>query len=92
MPREVMTMRLDRTTRRRLDAIARRSGRTPSAVARAALDAWLDGEEGRAGENPYALVADLLGCVSGGDPARSTRGARAIAEALRQRKRRRKKR
>lgn len=89
MPREIMTLRLDRSTRRRLDAVARRSGRTPSAVARAALESWLDGDDGRVAEMPHALVADLIGCVSGGDPRRSTRGARAIADALRRARRRR---
>lgn len=85
MPRDLMTIRLDRSTRRRLGVVARKRGRTASEVARAALDVWLDAEEGQAGTNPYLAVADLIGCVRGGDPGRSTRGAAVIAKTLRRR-------
>jgi len=71
-----MTIRLDPETRLRLASASRRRGRTPSAVTRAALAAWLDGEEGAAGLAPYEAVVDLLGYVRGGDPGRSTRRAR----------------
>jgi hypothetical protein len=85
MPRDLMTIRLDRSTRRRLSVVARKRGRTASEVARAALDSWLEGEEGQAGANPYLAIADLIGCVRGGDPGRSTRGAAFIAKTLRRR-------
>lgn len=88
MPRDVMTMRLDAATRVRLKAVARRRGRTPSAIARAALEAWLDGEQGLAGATPQEAIADLIGSVRGGDPGRSTRGAREIARGIRARRRR----
>jgi predicted transcriptional regulator len=65
MARDLMTIRVDRRTRTRLAAASRRRGRTPSAVARAALDAWLDAEDERAGQAPYEAIADLIGCVRG---------------------------
>jgi len=83
-----MTIRLDPETRLRLASASRRRGRTPSAVARAALAAWLDGEEGAAGLAPYEAVVDLLGCVRGGDPKRSTRRVREIRDVRRSRGRR----
>jgi len=84
MARELMTLRLDTAVRRRLGSAARRSGRTASELARSALEAYLDREDGRQ-EAPYELVRDLVGCVRGGDPRRSTRGARGIAAALKKR-------
>jgi hypothetical protein len=87
-----MTMRLDAATRLRLRAVARRRGRTPSEIARSALEAWLDGELGLAGASPQEAMADLIGSVRGGAPGRSTRGARGIAKAIRARRRRAKKR
>lgn len=92
MPRDVMAIRVDRKTRMRLVAASRRQGRTPSALARAALDAWLDAERERAGRAPYEAMSDLIGCVRGGDPMRSTRGGRWIGELLRGRGRRRRRR
>ena len=84
MAREsMMTIRLDRRTRVKLDSAARRRGRTPSAVARAAIEAWLYSDEDAAGAAPYDAVVDLIGCVRGGDPGRSTTGARVIADRLR---------
>lgn len=85
MARNLMTIRVEPRTRARLAAAAKRSGRTPSAVARIALDAWLDGEGRARSAAPYETVADLIGCIQGEDPKRSTRGARRIAEALRAR-------
>ena len=84
MARELMTLRLDAAIRRRLGSVARRSGRTPSELARKALEAFLEREDARQ-EAPYELVRDLVGCVRGSDPGRSTRGARSIATALRKR-------
>lgn len=84
-----MTIRLDTSTRRRLASVAKRRGRTASALARDALEAWLASEAGVGGGGPYEAVADLIGCVRGGDPGRSTRGGRAIAAALRARRARR---
>jgi len=85
MARASMTIRLDPQTRIRLASASRRRGRTPSALARAALTAWLDGEEGTAGMAPYEAVVDLIGCVRGGDPKRSIRRASEIRDALRRR-------
>jgi hypothetical protein len=86
MARNLMTIRVEPRTRARLAAAAKRSGRTPSAVARIALDAWLEGDSRARAAAPYDLVADLIGSIRGGDPKRSTRSARRIAEALRARR------
>jgi len=88
MPRQNMTIRLDEETRTRLVSAARRRRKTPSAVVRAALDAWLADDDAIAGSSPYEVVSDLVGCVRGGDPRRSISSARAIRDALRDRGRR----
>jgi predicted transcriptional regulator len=88
MARDVMTLRLERTTRRRLQAAAKRRRVTPSAAARTALEHWLLAEE-REEARPYDAMADLLGAVRGGDPGRSTRGSKWISGAPRSRARRR---
>ncbi|HSD67109.1 MAG TPA: hypothetical protein VLF95_10435 [Vicinamibacteria bacterium] len=79
MPREVMTIRLDRTLRLRLQAAARRRGVTPSAAARVALEGWLKTEEREARARPFEALVDLIGSVRGGEGARSTRGPRWMA-------------
>jgi hypothetical protein len=86
MPKEVMTVRLDRRVRLRLAAAARRRGRTASDLTRAALEDWLDAQEREPGATPYEAAVDLIGSVRGGDKRRSQRGARAIAAALRGRR------
>jgi predicted transcriptional regulator len=73
MPREVMTIRLDRSFRLRLQAAAKRRSVTPSAAARVALEGWLAADEQQARSRPFDALADLIGSVRGGDPARSTR-------------------
>lgn len=85
MPREIMTIRLDRTFRQRLQAVAKRRRGTPSAVARAALEGWLEAEERAASARPFEALADLIGSVRGGDRGRSTRGRDWIARQLRSR-------
>ena len=70
-----MTIRVDRTFRSRLRAVAKRRRVSPSAAARLALEDWLQSEEGSAGARPYDAIADLIGSVRGGDPGRSTRRA-----------------
>jgi hypothetical protein len=82
MAREVMTIRLDRTFRLRLRAAAKRRSATPSAVARVALEGWLEAEERAARARPYEALADLLGSVRGADRRRSTRGREWIARQL----------
>jgi hypothetical protein len=85
MARDVMAVRLDRATRLRLGAAAKRRRLTPSAAARAALEHWLEAEERSDSARPYDAMVDLLGSVRGGDRGRSTRGAEWIAGALRRR-------
>ena len=70
-----MTIRVDRTFRARLWAVAKRRRVSPSAAARLALEDWLLSEEGSAGARPYDAIADLIGSVRGGAPGRSTRRA-----------------
>jgi hypothetical protein len=82
MAREVMTIRLDRTFRSRLQVAAKRRRVTPSAAARVALESWLAGETRAADARPYDEIADLVGSVRGGDRRRSTRGRDWIAGQL----------
>jgi hypothetical protein len=86
MPREVMTIRIDRAFRRRLQAAAKRRSVTPSAATRVALESWLRAEERQAQARPFEALADLIGCVRGGDRGRSSRGRRWIAGQLRSRR------
>lgn len=83
MARDMMAVRLDRTTRLRLRVAAKRRRLTQSAVARTALEHWLEAEERSEEARPYDAIVDLLGSVRGGDRGRSTRGAEWIAAALR---------
>jgi hypothetical protein len=86
MPREVMTIRLDRGFRLRLQAAAKRRSVTPSAVARVALEGWLAEEERRSRARPLEALADLIGSVQGGDRGRSSRGRNWISGQLRSRR------
>ncbi len=74
MPRDVMTVRLDRALRSRLQVAAKRRSLSASAAARMALEGWLETEEEWASSRPYEQMADLVGCARGGDRGRSTRG------------------
>jgi len=85
MPREVMTVRLDRRMRLRLSAVAKRRRLTPSAAARLALEAWLEAEDATASARPYEQIKDLVGSVRGGDRRRSSRSTRAVADMLKKR-------
>lgn len=83
MAKDILTVRIESGLRRRLTRLAKRRGRTSSELARAAIEGWLDDAEGSGSESPYEGILDLIGCVDGGDPHRSTRGAREIADMLR---------
>ena len=87
MAQDMLTVRIDRRVRRRLAQLAQRRGRTSSELARAAIEAWLDEAEGSGSESPYEAILDLIGCVDGGDPYRSTRRGRDIADMLRAKRR-----
>jgi hypothetical protein len=82
MPREVMTIRVDRAFRRRLHAAAKRRSVTASAAARAALEGWVQAEERQAQARPFDALADVIGSVRGGDRGRSSRGREWIAGQL----------
>jgi Arc/MetJ-type ribon-helix-helix transcriptional regulator len=75
---------LDAETRRRIERIARRKRMSTSAVIREAIAEWTEKEEAAA--TPYAIVADLVGMVHGGDPRRSEDGGKKLREALRRRR------
>jgi hypothetical protein len=79
MAREVMTIRLDRALRSRLQVAAKRRRVTPSAAARAALESWLDAEGRAADARPYDAIVDLIGSVGKGDRGHSTPGQRPMA-------------
>jgi predicted DNA-binding protein len=81
---EAMAVRLDTHTRERLARAARRRRTTTSEVVRQAVEAWLerDGDRSR----PASLMADLVGCVRGGDPGRSAGGGARVARDLRERR------
>jgi hypothetical protein len=86
VPREVMTIRVDRAFRRRLHAAAARRRVTPSAAARAALEGGVQAEERQAQARPFDALADLIGSVRGGDRGRSSRGREWIGGPLRSRR------
>lgn len=83
MSQKFITVRLDRATLVKLHAAAKRRHLRPSAVALLALQKWLDAAEAAIRVRPYEQVKNLIGCVNGSDPHRSTRSARALAEGLR---------
>ena len=83
--KELVAFRLDAQMRTKIAQIARRSGETASSVIRKAVAAWVEREE--TGEAPWKLVSDLAGCVDGGDPDRSSRGGRRVADLMKARRR-----
>lgn len=84
MAREVMTVRLDDRTRRRVSRVARRRKQPTSEAVREAIDAWLERHEG--GARVFDLIADLAGCVEG-PRGLSAGGGRKVAALLRKRQR-----
>lgn len=79
-----ITLRLDEETRRRVARIAKRKQTTTASVLREAVKIWVEQEERAL--TPYELIKDLIGTVHGGDPGRSERGGRWIAEMLKARR------
>ncbi len=86
MARDVMTLRLDRAFRLRLQLAAKRRRVTPSAAARVALESWVEAEDRVARSRPLDAIADLIGSVRGGDRGRSSRGREWIAGKLKARR------
>jgi hypothetical protein len=76
------TLRLDPELRRRLERIAKRNQLTTSAAVREAVNEWL--EEQESAGSFYDKIKDLVGCVDGGDPGRSTR---RLSDVLKPRRR-----
>ncbi len=71
MAREMMTLRLERSIRSRLEVVAKRRRLSASAAARLALEEWLRAEERASDARPYDQIADLIGSSRRAD---STRG------------------
>jgi hypothetical protein len=71
MAREMMTLRLERSIRSRLEIVAKRRRLSASAAARLALEEWLRTEERASDTRPYDQIADLIGSSRRVD---STRG------------------
>jgi hypothetical protein len=85
MPRDVMTLRLDRSFRSRLQMAARRRRVTASEAARVALEGWVEAEDRESTTRPFDEIVDLIGSVRGGDRGRSMRGRERIARTLEKR-------
>jgi len=80
----LLTIRLDAGTRKRIDRIARRKKLSTSAAVRQVLAAWADQEE--SGPSLYEQMKDFIGVVHGGDPKRSTDIGRKFAKMLQSRR------
>ena len=78
------TLRLDEETRKQIARIARHRQVSVSHVIRQALQALVSQEE--AARPPFDTIADLIGVVHGGDPARSTDTGRRFSALLRKRR------
>ncbi len=81
----LLTIRLDAGTRKRIDRIARRKKLSTSAAVRQVLVAWVDQEE--PGPSLYEQMKDFIGVVNGGDPKRSADIGRKFAKMLQSRRR-----
>jgi Arc/MetJ-type ribon-helix-helix transcriptional regulator len=77
------TLRLDEETRRQIARIARDRRVSVSHVIRDALQALVSQEE--AARPAFDAIADLIGIVHGGDPARSADTGRRLRALLRSR-------
>jgi predicted transcriptional regulator len=76
MPRDLMTVRIERALRRRLDEAAKGRHLTPSAAARLALESWVEAEER---STTLVEAGALAALVDASDPRHA-----ACAAALRQ--------
>jgi Arc/MetJ-type ribon-helix-helix transcriptional regulator len=81
-----LTLRLDPETRKRIERIARRRHVSISEVIRLAIAAWAEQQEPIGA--PYEAMADLIGVVHGGMPARSTGTGTRFSEILKSRRNR----
>ena len=81
-----LTLRLEKKTRQRIARIASRKRISTSEVIRQAIEAWVERQEPIAA--PYEAMADLIGVVNGGKPARSAKTSRRFRELLTSRRKR----
>jgi ferric-dicitrate binding protein FerR (iron transport regulator) len=83
MAREVMAVRIDKTTRARVARVARRRGQPTSEAIRQAIESWVEQQEAEL--TPYERVADIIGSFEGpGDL--SAGGGRRVGEMLKARR------
>jgi len=60
-----ISLKLPRGLHARLEAVARKAGRSKSEVTRQAIEAFLEGQRGQAKGSCFDLAKDLAGCVEG---------------------------
>lgn len=74
-----LTVRIDTTTERLIERLARTSGRTKSEVVREAIGVLAKQAEGRdKTDRPYEVIRDLIGSVQGGPPDLSVHTGKAF--------------
>jgi Arc/MetJ-type ribon-helix-helix transcriptional regulator len=78
-----VSVRLDKATRSKIAALARRKRQSQSGVIREAVNALYQRETNA---SPFEAVRDLIGVVHGGDPTRSENAGRKFREYLRKRR------
>ncbi|HME91033.1 MAG TPA: ribbon-helix-helix protein, CopG family [Myxococcaceae bacterium] len=81
----VVTIRLKAKSERLIRQIARKRGKTKSAVIREALDALFEQEaSSTSARRPYGALAHLLGCARGGPSDLSIRSGERFKHLLHQ--------
>lgn len=81
------SIRIDSTTDRALEELARRHSQTKSELMRRAIDEFLAREQARERTSPFDRAADLIGSVSGGPEDLSEETGRRFRNLLTERKR-----
>ncbi|HSB70386.1 MAG TPA: hypothetical protein VLT62_13725 [Candidatus Methylomirabilis sp.] len=80
-----LTIRLSEALHQRLDRVAKRLGRRRSALARLAVQRYLDELDGESQPHPYGRVQDLLGSLDSGVSDLGSRHHKHLLAHLRQR-------
>jgi len=81
-----ISLRLPEPLFKRLNQEVRRRRTRRSEVVRQALEAFLNGETGLAGDRPYERVRDLVGKLSGGPPDLGERHREYLRDLIRDRR------
>jgi hypothetical protein len=78
-----LSVRLDASTERLVERLARKRRQTKSEVVRDAIGMLAQQEKGsNEKKRPYDLIAHLIGCVSGGPPDLSVRTGEKFKQLL----------